>query len=155
MALPYKKWTEEQIKTRNISGEGEYPFTVIEATLKKTKGGLDDKGQAKDVYPMLELQMEFHDQNGVVKKQRDWIVFCKGMDWKMRHLADTLGLIELYEGDILDWHHLKNKTGVFSLGIREEKYNGEQRKINFVKDYINKKPHQSADNSFLNDDIPL
>src|ERR1700678_2827816 len=99
MALPYRKWTEEQVKSRNISNEGEYPFTVVEANRKKTKGGLDNKGQQKDIHPMLELLLEFHDQNGVVKKQRDWIVFCEGMDWKMRPLADTLGLIELYEND--------------------------------------------------------
>jgi hypothetical protein len=156
MSLPYKKWTEDQIKSRNISSEGEYPFTVLEAVLKKTKGGLNDKGQPKDVHPMLELILEFHDQNGVVKKQRDWIVFCEGMDWKMRHLADTLGLIDLYEDDALEAHHLPRKHGVFSLGIREDEYQGEKRKANFVKDYVKKQSTETANsNAFLSDDIPL
>ncbi len=156
MALPYKKWTEDEIKMRNISGEGEYPFTVVEATLKKTKGGLDNKGQPKDIHPMLELLMEFHDQNGVIKKQRDWIVFSEGMDWKMRHLADTLGLIELYDNNTITEHHLPRKHGVFSLGIREDEYQGEKRKVNFVKDYVKKQLAETANsNNFINDDIPL
>ena len=157
MALPYKKWTEDEIKLRNISGEGEYPFTVVEAVLKKTKGGLDSKGQPKNIHPMLELVLEFHDQNGQVKKQRDWIVFCEGMDWKMRHLADTLGIIELYDNDLLDTDHLPRKHGVLSLGIREDEYQGEKRKANFVKDYVKKEPagNPAASNAFLNDDIPL
>ncbi len=155
MALPYRKWTEEEITNRNVSAEGDYPFTITDALLKKTKGKLDDQGNLINVYPMLELTEEYHDQNGVVKKQKDWIVLDGNMDWKLRHLANTTGQIELYESNALDVQHLKGKHGIFSLGQKEGEYNGEKRKQNFVKDYVKKASATSGnDSSFLNDDIP-
>lgn len=154
MALPYRKWTEEDIKNRNISPEGDYPFTIIDVVVGKTKGKLDDKGQLIQ-HPMLTLTEEYHDQNGIVKKQKDWIVMDGNMDWKLRHLADTTGLLELYESDALDAHHLMRKNGIFKLGVKDAEYQGEPCKQNFVKDYV-KKASQTGGNDtlFFNDDIP-
>lgn len=155
MALPYRKWSEDDITNRNVSPEGEYPFTIVEVAVKKTKGKLNDQGQLINVNPMLELTLEFHDQNGLVKKQKDWIVFSEGMDWKLRHLANTVGLLELYESDSLDAGHLLKKHGVVILGQRDDDYQGQKRKVNFVKDYVKKASNSTGnDTSFLNDDIP-
>ena len=160
MALPYNKWSDDEIKNRNITDDGQYPFTVINSVLKQTKVQFDENGKAKPTHPMLELELEFHDINGVIKKQRDWIVFCEGMDWKLRHLAATAGLINLYDEDKLEAFHLKGKNGVLHLGIKDSEYKGEKRKQNYVKDYI--KPdketvnnHKKSDNSndFIDDDI--
>lgn len=145
MALPYKKWTDEEIKNRNLSPEGQYPFRIVSAVKKPTKVKLDNSGQPKEPYHMLELELEFHDVNGVVKKQRDWIVFAEGMDWKLRHLASTTSLLMLYDDNELDAVHLTNKNGVMVLGIRDDEYKGEKRKVNFVKDYVKKE--------FIDDDI--
>lgn len=153
-ALPYKKWTEDDIKNRNISIEGEYAFKIKEANLKDTKPKLDNHGQQKPTSKMLEVKMEFHDGNGVVKNLTDWIVFTDGMDWKLRHLARTCGLLELYDNDALDSNHLIGKCGVLLLGIREGEYKGEKQKQNFIKDYVDAKPvTKGAD--FIDDDIPL
>lgn len=158
MALPYKKWTEDDIKNRNISDEGDYPFKIISIVLKNTKVQLDERGQPKPTHKMLEIDFEFHDVNGIVKKIKDWIVFCEGMDWKLRHLANTTGTLELYEMDELETHHLERKHGVFKLGIKEAEYQGEKRKQNYVKDYVKKilsAPIGNQDNNFSDDDIPL
>lgn len=155
MALPYRKWSEDEIASRNVSAEGDYPFTIVEVIVKKTKGKIDDRGQLINVYPMLELTEEYHDQNGIIKKQKDWIVLDGNMDWKLRHLADSTSLLELYESDSLDAHHLLKKQGVFKLGVKDSDYQGEIRKQNFVKDYVKKASNSTGnDTSFLNDDIP-
>ena len=154
MALPYRKWTEEDIKNRNITDEGDYPFKIISCVLKDTQAGIDKNGKQKTIHKMLEIDFEFHDVNGVVRKQKDWIVFVEGMDWKLRHLANTTGLLEHYESDILEAHHLNSKVGVFTLGIKESEYKGEKRKQNFVKDYVKKETQIKQDKDFLDDDIP-
>jgi hypothetical protein len=156
MALPYRKWTEEDIKTRNICEEGDYPFRIVNAVIKDTQPGTDKNGQPKLINKMLEIDIEFTDHNGQVRKQKDWIVFIEGMDWKLRHLADSTGLIEFYELGDLDCHHLMKKIGNLSLGIRESEYKGEKRKQNFVKDYI-KKTDQSPQykSDFDTDTIPF
>lgn len=159
MALPYKKWTEEEIKDRNVSPEGDYKFLVIDAIRKKTKPGYDKDGNPKIINEMLEVDLEFSDNNGVLKKQKDWIVFIEGMDWKLRHLADATGTLNVYNDDELDCHHLKGKRGYLTLGIRDGEYNGEKRKQNFVKDYVKKDVALSDVNAVkdkdLNDDIPF
>jgi hypothetical protein len=153
MALPYRKWTEDEVKNRNVCAEGDYPFTLIEVVQKETKGKLNDKGQLVKK-PMLELTLEFYDSNGQVKKQKDWIVFDEVMDWKLRHLANTTGLIDLYDNNALDATHLVRKKGFVSLGQKDDEYQGQKRKVNFVKDYIKKEDAIKQDNSFLDDDIP-
>jgi hypothetical protein len=149
MALPYKVWTDEDIKNRNVVDEGNYPFTILSVERKRTKVKLDDKGQAKPTYEMLQIEYQFHDKNGTGKTIRDWIVFMDGMDWKFRHLANTTGLLALYEAKTLDCQHLIGKQGVFALGIEETTYEGKTRKQNFVMDYVKK------ESDFLADDIPL
>ena len=158
MALPYKKWTDDEIKERNITDEGNYPFKIIEAIQKKTKGGFDKNGEQKEIHDMLEMDFEFTDTNGMVKKQRDWIVFSEGMDWKLRHLANAIGVLNFYDNQQLESHHLKNKTGIFSLGIKEfTGNNGEKKKINFVKDYVKKSAAQMQEESkpSLHEDVPF
>jgi hypothetical protein len=154
MALPYRKWTEDDIKNRNVAEEGDYPFKILNAVLKDTAPGTDKDGKPKAINKMLEIDLEFHDDQGVVKKQKDWIVFIEGMDWKLRHLANTTGLLNLYETDELDARHLCGKSGMFSLGIRESEYKGEKRKQNFVKDYV-KKSDAPAQDVHFDDKIPF
>jgi hypothetical protein len=171
MALPYRKWTDEEIRERSVTPEGDYNFVIIDALRDKTKPGLDKNGNPKEIYDMLVIEFEFKDGNGVIKKQKDWIVFMDGMDWKLRHLARSTNTLELYENDTLDCHHLKNKRGLFSLGIKDFIGNdGTKKKMNFVKDYVStektnihpvkeipptKQNSIPAREEFINDDIPF
>jgi hypothetical protein len=158
MVLPYKKWTEEEVEGRNASDAGDYPFKIVGAIQKSTKGGVDRNGQQKQIHQMLEIDLEFHDINGVVKKQKDWIVFVENMDWKLRHLANACGLLDVYEDDRLEDAHLRGKTGVLTLGIKEVERDGQKNKMNFVKDYVKKSASSSTPpvtDGFYNDDVTL
>jgi hypothetical protein len=155
MALAYNLWSEEDIKNRNIVPDGDYPFEIIALTKKKTKAGKDKNGIDKTIYDMLEIDFSFWDANGTVRKQRDWFVFMEGMDWKLRHLANTTDTLEFYESHELDTHHLLHKKGIFNLGSKEMiGSDGLTRKVNFVKDYV-KKELSKQDQSFLDDDVPM
>lgn len=136
MPLPYQPWTEDEVKARNVVPEGDYKFEILTAIEKRTKPKLDDRGQQTATYPMIELDFIFTDQNGVSKTLKDWIVFMPGMDWKLRHLAKSIGLLSLYEDKKLEAVHLAGRKGMFTLGIKDNVYNGEQRRQNFVKDYV-------------------
>lgn len=136
MALPYNVWTDEQIKYRNIVQDGNYVFEILSAIQKPTKQKFDANGTPQPIHQMLELELKFNDQNGMPKTHKDWIVFAEGMDWKFKHLAASIGLSDLYNAQQLDAYHLRGKRGVFTLGTKESIYNGEQRRQNFVKDYI-------------------
>jgi hypothetical protein len=151
MALPYRKWTEDEIRDRNVVPDGEYKFKIISVVLKKSQPGYDKNGNPKEIKDMLEIEFEFVDFNGVIRQIRDWIVFTDNMDWKLRHLADTTGTLEFYDSDSLETRHLDKKTGVFLLGSRENEYKGEKRKQNVVKDYV-KRAISQQDEKF-DDDI--
>lgn len=157
MVLPYNVWTEEEIASRNTVPEGDYPFVILDAKLTKTKGGFDKDGAPKPIRDMLEVQFEFHDINGTVRKCTDWIVFMEQMDWKLRHLARSINMLPHYEAKELDAHHLPRKKGVFTLGIKTMKSNdGIEKKVNFIKDYLEGvsvvNPANQVDENF-NDDI--
>lgn len=157
MALPYNVWTEEDITNRNTVPEGNYLFVILKAELKKTKGGLDKEGRQKPIRDMLEIEFEFHDTNGTVRKLTDWIVFMEQMDWKLRHLARSIDMLPHYEAKELDAHHLLRKKGVFTLGIKNMLGNdGIEKKVNYVKDYAETNSVTSAAKDVdpdFNDDI--
>ena len=151
MSLDYTVWTEEAVENRGVSPEGDYPFEILKAVATKTKAKTDENGQPKPIYNMLELDFNYYDIHGQSKKLRDWVVFAPGMDWKFRHLADTIGQLALYEAKELDVAHIIRKKGVFKLGVKDYLGNdGVNRKQNFVKDYVK----QAAPIDSFDDDIP-
>lgn len=153
MALAYNIWTEEEIQNRNLVEKGDYDFEIMAASVKKTQSGIDKNGNPKLIRDMLEIDFNYWDKNGQVRRVKDWIVFGEGMDWKLRHLANTIGLIELYENNSLDAHHLLKKQGVFELGIKEFEKDGVKKKTNFVVDYVKKSDPKN--DTRLNDSIPF
>jgi len=151
MPLAYNRWSEEDLKSRNIVEEGEYPFYIVTVSTKKTKPGIDKNGEQKIIKDMIEIDFNFTDNNGVVKKIKDWILLVPEMDWKLRVLADSVGLIELYDDMQLDCHHLIHKKGIFKLGIKDAEDKDKNKfKTNFVKEYIKQSTAQLID-----EDIPL
>lgn len=161
MPLPYNHWSEEDIKNRGIAEEGNYQFKIISALKDKTKPGYDKDGNEKPIRDMLVLEFIFKDKNGMEKTVKDWIVFMKGMDWKMRHLAISINELDKYDNKELDLHHIQGKTGRFIIGVKEYVKEGETKKSNFIKDYIVEPggsiltPLQERKNDFPDDDIPF
>lgn len=155
MSVPYKVWTDEEVKNRNVVPDGNYPFEIMTVTVKKTKGGRDLNGKEKEIFDMLELEYNFWDENGVIRKMKDWIVFMPNMDWKYRHLAKSIKELTKYENGMLDEAHLVGKKGAFLLGHKEyTNQQGEKVPQNFVKDYIFDVPPPVANDGSIDDDIP-
>lgn len=151
MALPYKVWTDEEVKSRNVIEDGSYPFKIKSAILKKTQSGIDKNGVIKPIRDMLEVEFEFFNINGNIRNIKDWIVFVETMDWKLRHLARALGLLDLYESKTLEPYHLSGKSGTFTLGSKEMvDRDGNKKKVNYIKDYIELVTEKNND---LNDEI--
>ncbi len=135
--LNYDVWSEEDIKNRGLAEEGIYPFRVLTVSEDKTKPGYDKQGNVKPIRDMLVLELLFTDRNGIEKTVKDWIVFMKGMDWKVRHLASTIGELERYEKKELDVSHIQGKRGSVLLGVKEYQGNdGKMKKGNYVQDYV-------------------
>jgi hypothetical protein len=157
--LQYKVWTEQEIETKNLVLDGEYGFLINNTEVKDTKGKLDERGQLKEVYKMLVIDYEFYLEDGQIRKITDWIVFMEGMDWKLRHLAKTTGLIDIYESKTLSHLNLRHKKGFFTIGTKDSK--DKTKKINFIKDYIVKnnniqnKDYNGLHHDHLNDTIPF
>ena len=154
MSLAYNLWTEEEVENRNVLPDGDYKFLINDIISKKTKGGLDKEGNEKPIRDMVEIDISIM-YNGQQRNIKDWIVFMREMDWKFRHLADTTGLISLYESRQLDCVHLKNKGGTLKLGSKDMiMQDGTSKKINYVKDYIKGIANVEKQTS-LDNDLPF
>ena len=159
--MSYRVWSEEEIANRNLIAEGDYLFSCLNCVEKRTKS---------DDAVMWEIDLLIKDMNGVEKKLKDWIVFMEGLDWKLRHLARTTGLIEMYESGAMKPTSLIGKRGYLKLGKRINNKTGQL--VNNVMDYListsngyasasgknanktSSKPESVPKDSF-NDDIPF
>lgn len=146
MALQYKKITEQEDQMRHLLEKGEYPFHVKSIKEGKTKN---------NKYDMLTLDIAVMDINGREITVKDWVVLMDEMAWKLRHLAATCDVLNLYDDNLLQSKDFLGKNGVVKLGIREyENEEHEKRLVNYVIDYIKPDCAKKSD-SFLDDDIPL
>ncbi len=150
MALAYKVLTEEQDKMRNLVPAGQYAFLITKVEEKRTKNGK---------YDMLELSLSLWDIDGRERKLRDWVVLMDEMDWKLRHLAATCGLLDRYEDQLLEARDFMDKKGVVKIGLKDSQNEfGEMIKTNSVVDYIKPSLNAVAANAAhpaepFNDDI--
>lgn len=159
MALRYNPISLDQDAVRNLLAKGNYPFIVKSIIEKKTKNGNHD---------MLEVELGIIDANGKDWTVKDWVVIMDEMAWKLRHFADTCGLLKKYEDRSLDAKDFLGKKGVAKIGVKDYESGGEMRKTNCVTDYIKadsvaqikshgevKKASVNQADDFLNDNIPF
>lgn len=164
MALNYKRMTEEDFSRLSVLEAGEYQFYVGTVEEKQSKGGHDKHGQPKQIYDMLEVNLHVIGLSGAERKVKDWVLVVANEDamgFKLRHFADTCGLIDRYDAGILEARDFLGKHGIVKISIRDytDKY-GEKKKQNSVVDYL--KPLHAkdaakapADGEFFNDEIPF
>jgi hypothetical protein len=90
----YEVLTEQQAMEERFQliKEGEYD-AVISAS--------QDTHSANSGNPMMDLTVTVFDENGKPHDIRDFLVFTNNMMWKVRHLADSAGLLEEYEAQLL------------------------------------------------------
>ena len=127
--------TEKEIEESSLLTEGEYDFEIISAIegLSKTSGNL-----------MTTVKLKFYDNGESVASFDDYLP-AEGMDWKLRHFADSIGMLDQYEtGEILP-EFLPGKNGRCKIKIQPAKNQWKAR--NTVADYI---PRKSVDDSDIN-----
>lgn len=132
--------SEEEFKSRNLIDPGTYDFVIFDATEKVSKNSGD---------PMIELILKVTDMNRRVHTLYDYLMDKEPMDYKIRHLYESLGLISKYDSGNIDASDLHNKKGKVQIIIQKDK-KGIYSDKNSVKDYIVSKC--SAADPF-NDDI--
>lgn len=114
--------SQEQIDKENLCEEGDYPFTVLEASEETSK-----KNQ-----PMFKLKVNVHGDN-----DRDWHIYDyvspAFMAHRLLHLCECTGLFPSYSRGELTASEILGKQGHCSVEIKEQK--GYAAK-NVISDYI-------------------
>lgn len=112
--------TEEECS--NLLVEGTYPFEILEAEDTQSKAGND----------MLKLKLGIDDGNGSQHGIIDYLV--EAVAFKLRHLADTVGLLKEYERGELKADMLVGRAGQCKIVVTPAKDNFAAK--NSVRDYV-------------------
>lgn len=81
MAITYKAGAPEQ-RTFTILPAGKYPFRVLDANQQRSKAGND----------MIELKLDFYDDDGNSSTVWDFLVFTEKSVWKVDHFLKSCGM---------------------------------------------------------------
>lgn len=124
--MRYEVMSEEDVKKArtNTFEAGEYDFTVVEAedTFSKSSG--------KEMFK-LTLGVYVGDKKRSVF---DYVMAEGKMAWKLRHLCDSLGILDKYETGALISPDLTGKSGKAKFDVQEGE--GSFSDKNVVVDYI-------------------
>lgn len=113
--------TEQQINEAGLLAPGVYDFECVEAEDTESKAGND----------MAAIQIRI---DGHPLKIADWLVATEAMAFKVRHFAETTGLLAEYEAGDLPAEMMIGKIGRVKIGIRPAE--GQFRAKNNVVDYV-------------------
>jgi len=65
---------------------------IYDAVIESSQDRLSSSGN-----PMLDMMLQVYDENGKAHAVRDFLVFTKGMMWKVVHFAAAAKLVKEYE----------------------------------------------------------
>jgi len=146
MSLGYKRITEEQDQLRNVFPKGEYKFLVESVEEKTCKNGINK---------MLVVGLLLLNE-GRSLKITDWIMLdMENFEYKLRHFAETCGLLDKYDLDNLEATDFLGREGVAKVSVSEYEKDGEIIKTNRINDYAKQNLTKSNDSEFANSDIPF
>jgi hypothetical protein len=144
--LGYRKITAEEDKMRNVFEKGEYSFLVESVEKKDCKNGINT---------MLVVNLLLMNE-GKSLKITDWIMLdMENFEYKLRHFADSCGLIEKYDANTLEDKDFLGREGMAKVSVTEYEKDGELIKTNKINDYVKAKMPKVNDSDFLNDAIPF
>lgn len=128
----YDPLTEEEVQKERqfaLLEPGTYDFTVTKATFSKSQKG----------NPMIELQLLTWDNEGKERVVFDYLVSTAGMNWKIRHFCEAVGLKAEYEARKFSEDLCPNARGraIISIQKGKQKPDGSYYKDkNVVDDYV-------------------
>lgn len=150
--------TEAQIAEASLIADGEYVYSVIGAVDQTSKSG----------NAMTKLSVQIFDNEGEpATRIWDYLVDTDATAYKVRHFADSAGLLGEYEAGDLPAELMIGATGRCKVGTQPAQ-NGYPAK-NVIKDYVKrvvtdkapttpkagKKGAKTADTSDMDDAIPF
>lgn len=133
--------SETEFKSRRLMDPGIYSFQVFDAIEKTSKSGNE----------MIEVILKVIDLNGRVHTVNDYLIDQEPMDYKIRHLWDSVGMINKYESGNISPEDIKDKKGKVKIRITKDK-KGIYDDKNTVVDYIVN--NEYTDQKILDDEIP-
>lgn len=113
--------SEKEIQAANLLPAGEYDFTVVRAEDTKSKAGND----------MIKVTIGIYQQNGTQRLMDDYLL--ESVPHKLRHFAETIGLLAQYEMGQLGADELEGRAGRVKIRIKEQT---DYPSKNEVKDYV-------------------
>ena len=118
--------TEAELKESELLPEGEYQFEILTAEDTQSKSTGND---------MLKLSLRIF-ENGGENSQRvfDYLVSIDSMIWKIRHFAESIGMLPEYESGEMLAETLPGRTGKCKIIIQPA--SGQWDAKNAVKDYL-------------------
>lgn len=122
--MRFEPKSAQEVDEAGLLDPGLYDFEVMEAEDKESKAGND----------MVALGLRIEDHNGRGLKVLDWLVATDGGAYKVRHFAESVGLLAEYERGDMPAGLMIGKTGRCKITIKPA--NGEFRAKNAVADYV-------------------
>lgn len=125
MPLTYEPRSEEYLaeeaEKRGAWTQGVYHFDVNDATNQTSKAGA----------PMIVVDISVFNDQGERKFLKDYLVAA--MEFKLRHICETCGILDRYESGNLDASDFIGRSGRVKLGVepKTDKYPAK----NVVRDY--------------------
>lgn len=122
--MRFEPKTAQEIDEAGLLPAGVYDFEVMEAEDTQSKAGND----------MAAIAIRIEDSTGRAFKILDWLVATDGGAYKVRHFAESVGLIAEYEKGDMPAGLMMHKTGKCKLAVKPAE--GQYRAKNTVADYV-------------------
>jgi hypothetical protein len=119
--------SDSELNNMNLIDPGIYPFEIVSASDKLSRNGNE----------MIEIKLKIWDSKGCEKIIFDYLL--EAMSYKLKHFAESTGLIEEYEKGELIADDCIGKQGILELIIQKGKQKpdgGFYQDKNSVKDYF-------------------
>lgn len=153
--MQYTPKTRQQADEARLLAKGDGNFEIVSA---------EESWNNKCKCNMLTLNLKAWDVNGKQGMLKDWILLNEDWDWKLRHLADSVGLTDKYESGTLQAEDFEGRAGNLYITIKHDK-KGEYGPQNSVREYVTikdvtrepkaSKSSVTQETNDLDDDIPF
>lgn len=145
--MRFEPKTQKQIDEESLLPAGTFVFLVASAEDKLSKAGND----------MAEVKIKIEDESGRTFTVIDYLVATDGMAYKLRHFAETTGLLSEYEKGEMEAIIMEGRTGQCKIAVEPAK--GTYRAKNVVTDYVvgaetAKAPAAQKTPALVDDEIP-
>ena len=122
--MRFEPKTAQEIDEAGLLTAGVYDFEVMEAEDTQSKAGND----------MAAIVIRVEDASGRSFKVQDWLVATDGGAYKVRHFAESVGLLAEYEKGDMPAGFMIGKTGRAKIAVKPA--DGQYRAKNTVADYV-------------------